>query len=253
MRVARFSLRRADGGGATMEAIVLAGGLGTRLRSRVADRPKPMAEVAGKPFLAWLLDYLALQGVTDVILSIGYRGEVIADYFGERHGPLAVRYAVEDEPLGTGGAIRHALAESRRDPVWVVNGDTMLCLDYRAMAARPRGAGAAMTMALRRVPDAARYGAVGLSGDRVSGFAATGKSGPGLINSGVYLLSQDLFLGHDLPTKFSFERDFLPLAVRRGLVAAFVTDAWFIDIGIPEDYDRAQSEIPVQLQGGGRG
>jgi D-glycero-alpha-D-manno-heptose 1-phosphate guanylyltransferase len=237
-----------------MEAVVLAGGLGTRLRSRVADRPKPMAEVAGKPFLAWLLDYLAGQGITDVILSVGYRGAVIADYFGERHGPLAIRYIIEDEPLGTGGAICKALSISRQDPVWVVNGDTMLCLDYRAMAsAHRRSNPRPMTMALRHVPDAARYGAVGVSGDRVTGFAASGKSGPGLINSGVYLLAHGLFLGHDRPQKFSFERDFLPLAACRGFVAAFVTDGWFIDIGVPEDYDRAQSELPARLAGGVRG
>ena len=231
-----------------MQAIVLAGGLGTRLRSRVADRPKPMAEIAGKPFLAWFLDYLAGQGATSVILSIGYRGEMIADYFGSRYGALALRYVVEDAPLGTGGAIRLALAASDEDPVWVVNGDTMLCLDYRAMrdAHRRRGE-AAMTMALRRVPDTRRYGAAILSADRVIGFAAGAESGPGLINSGVYLLSASLFHDHVLPRVFSFERDFLPLAVGQGRVGGFVTDAWFVDIGVPEDYDRARAELAAQL------
>jgi D-glycero-alpha-D-manno-heptose 1-phosphate guanylyltransferase len=236
-----------------MEAIVLAGGLGTRLRSRVADRPKPMAEVAGKPFLAWLLDYLGAQGVTAIVLSLGYRGEVIADYFGTHYRGLAIRYAVEETPLGTGGAIRLALGESRQDPVWVVNGDTMLCLDYRAMWAAHRSRSATpMTMALRRVADAGRYGAVSIAGGLVTGFAAGGASGAGLINSGVYLLSPRLFDGHDLPASFSLERDFLPRVAREGRIAGFVTDGWFIDIGVPEDYDRAQTELPLQLAGPAR-
>src|SRR6185437_736988 len=230
-----------------MEAIILAGGLGTRLRPRVADRPKPMADISGKPFLAWLLDYLAGQGVTRAILAIGYRGEVIEGYFGARYAGLALRYVVEEAPLGTGGAIRLALAESREDPVWVVNGDTMLCLDYRAMGDAHQRRGEAMTMALRRVADAGRYGAVELSGDRVTGFAARGAAGPGLINSGVYLVSPRLFYGHDLPRIFSFERDFLPVAAGAGRVAGFVTDGWFIDIGMPEDYDRAQGELAAQV------
>jgi D-glycero-alpha-D-manno-heptose 1-phosphate guanylyltransferase len=233
-----------------MEAIVLAGGLGTRLRSRVADRPKPMAEVAGKPFVAWLLDYLSRQGVTAIVFSLGYRGEVIADHFGTQYRDLAIRYAVEETPLGTGGAIRLALAESRRDPVWVVNGDTMLCLDYQAMwAAHHSRAGTRMTMALRRVPDAGRYGTVSIAGDLVTGFAAGGTSGAGLINSGVYLISRPLFDGHELPPAFSLERDFLPLAAREGRIGGYVTDGWFIDIGVPEDYDRAQTELPAQLAG----
>lgn len=234
-----------------MEAIILAGGLGTRLRPRVADGPKPMADVAGKPFLAWLLDYLAGQGITGAILSVGYRGEMIEDHFGADYAGVALRYVVEEAPLGTGGAINLALAESREAPVFVVNGDTMLCLDYRAMLAthRRRGA-AAMTMALRRVADAGRYGTVALSGDRVTGFAASGGVGPGLINSGVYLVPSDLFRGRDLPQVFSFERDFLPLAASEGRVAGFTTDAWFLDIGVPEDYDRAQRELPGQIATG---
>jgi D-glycero-alpha-D-manno-heptose 1-phosphate guanylyltransferase len=233
-----------------MEAIILAGGLGTRLRSRVADRPKPMAEVAGKPFAAWLLDYLAGQGVTAIIFSLGYRGEAIAEYFGTHYAGLAIRYAVEETPLGTGGAIHLALAESRQDPVWVVNGDTMLCLDYQAMwLAHHSRAAPPMTMALRRVAETGRYGGVDVSGDRVTGFTAGGTSGAGLINSGVYLLSPRLFDGHGLAAAFSLERDFLPLAARQGRIRAFVTEGWFIDIGVPEDYDRAQTELPAQLAG----
>jgi len=228
-----------------MEAIILAGGLGTRLRPRVADRPKPMADVAGKPFLAWLLAYLAGQGVTGAIVSIGHRGAMIEEHFGAAHAGLALRYVVEETSLGTGGAIRRALAESRDDPVFVVNGDTMLCLDYAAMRnAHHRRGAATMTMALRRVDDAGRYGAVALSGGRVTGFAAGGGTGPGLINSGVYLMARDLLRGRDLPPVFSFERDFLPGAAGEGIVAGFVTAGWFIDIGVPDDYERAQKELP---------
>lgn len=231
-----------------MDAIILAGGLGTRLRARVADRPKPMAPIAGRPFLAFLLDYLARQGISRVVLSVGYGRDSIIGFFGERYGGLDLAYAVEEEPLGTGGAIRHAMAQSEADPLWVVNGDTFLALDYGAMRAAHLKPGVpAMSMALRHEADAGRYGTVVLDGGRIVGFAASG-SGAGLINSGVYLVSRSLFAA-GAPERFSFERDFLPEAVSRLEVRAHVTPAWFIDIGIPEDYDRAQTELPAHALG----
>lgn len=227
-----------------MEAIVLAGGFGTRLRSRVPDMPKPMADIAGKPFLARLLDYLADQGFRRVILSVGYRHETISEFFGPSYRSLELVYAVEDEPLGTGGAIRHALGQARGDPIWVLNGDTFIALDYHAMMGWHAERGwAQMTMAVRRLPDVSRFGVVEVEGDRVFGFASSAPPGPGFVNSGAYLMSRALFDGVALPLVFSFERDLLPIRARSGAIAAFASDAWFIDIGVPDDYDRAQTEM----------
>jgi D-glycero-alpha-D-manno-heptose 1-phosphate guanylyltransferase len=231
-----------------VEAIILAGGFGTRLRSRVADLPKPMADIAGRPFLALLLDYLADQGFHRIILSVGYRHEAISDFFGPRYRSLDLVYVVEAEPLGTGGAIRYALGRASGEPVWVLNGDTFLALDYRAMTAWHGHRGwAQMTMAVRRVPDVSRYGTVELAGDRVSGFASGGPPDPGLVNSGVYLTSRALLEATELPPVFSFERDLLPAKARAGVIAAFTCDSWFIDIGVPDDYDRAQTELLAHL------
>jgi D-glycero-alpha-D-manno-heptose 1-phosphate guanylyltransferase len=233
-----------------MEAIILAGGFGTRLRARVADVPKPMAPVAGRPFLAWLLDRLQAEGFRRVVLSVGYMRDAIIATFGAQYRGMGIAYAIEERPLGTGGAIRHALLRSvgTSGPVWVMNGDTIAPIACGAMAAahdarrcagRPQ-----MTMALVRVPDASRYGAVAVDDDRITGFNAAGIAGEGLINSGVYLLDRDLFAGADLPEAFSFERDFIPASLDRIDLRPFVAEGWFLDIGVPADYDRAQTELP---------
>jgi D-glycero-alpha-D-manno-heptose 1-phosphate guanylyltransferase len=231
-----------------MEAIVLAGGPGKRLRSRVADRPKPLVPIAGRPFLAILLDYLYRQGMARVILSVGYDRDKIIDLFGRRYGALDLAYAVEEAPLGTGGAIAHALLQASSQLVWVLNGDTFLELDYGAMhdaflRASPHPS---MAMALRRVPNASRYGVVVIENGLVAGFAPAGSAAGGWINSGVYLVRPPLF-PPDTPAVFSFERDFLPTACRRARIQAFETDGWFIDIGVPEDFDRAQAELPARI------
>ena len=238
-----------------MEGIILAGGFGTRLRARVADLPKPMAPVAGRPFLAWLLDRLQAEGFRRIVLSVGYMRDAIIATFGARYGGMSIAYAIEERPLGTGGAIRHALrsaeasgAGAARGPVWVMNGDTIAPIACGAMAAaheaRRRPGRPQMTMALVRVPDASRYGAVAAEGDRIAGFNAAGTAGEGLINSGVYLLDCDLFADADLPETFSFERDFIPASLDRIDLRPFVSEGWFLDIGVPADYDRAQTELP---------
>lgn len=200
-----------------MEGIILAGGLGTRLRARVRDIPKSMAPIAGRPFLCWLLDRLAQVGFRRVILSVGYRSPAIMEVLGSRHRNIELVYAVEDIPLGTGGAIRHAM--SFRSPgaqaLWVMNGDTISALCHQEMFAAHVATPAQMTMALVRVADASRYGAVVVRDNRVAGFTPTAMSGAGVINSGTYLLSPDLFTDVDWPEVFSFERYFLPVMVDR--------------------------------------
>ena len=167
-----------------MEAIVLAGGLGTRLRGIVDDIPKPMAPVHGRPFLAYVLDQLVDSGFHTTILAAGYRHEAIRSYFGEEYRGLALAWSVESEPLGTGGAIRLACDQAQSSDVFVLNGDTYLELDYRAMLKAHVRAGAQLSLAVCQVPDVARYGALEVSEGIVRGFREKGQSGPGWINGG---------------------------------------------------------------------
>lgn len=223
------------------EAIILAGGLGTRLRAVAPDVPKPMALVSGRPFLCYVLDFLQTQGMLRVVLSVGYRREAISTFFGNRYGALQIEYAIETEPLGTGGGIRHALGYVESPFVFVLNGDTFLGLDYRAMAGLIQDSEAfELAVALRDVPDAGRYGRAIVSAGRIKEFSASGATGPGLINAGAYLMHRDLFRHSSLPAKFSFETDFLEARVSEIKPFAFVTDAPFVDIGVPESLAEAQ-------------
>jgi D-glycero-alpha-D-manno-heptose 1-phosphate guanylyltransferase len=230
-----------------MKAVVLAGGLGTRLQERVPDLPKPMAPVAGRPFLEYVIDRLVNGGVREIILSVGYLADVIVAHFGHCYRNAALRYAVEDEPLGTGGAIAHALRGESDDSVLVLNGDTLLKIDYCELLRWYKASPAQVAMVLRNVPDTARYGAVMLDGEWISGFTEKGRNGPGLINAGIYIVQSNIFKTYGLKGKFGFEADLLQRHYQSLRPRAFVTDAYFIDIGIPEDYDRAQRELPILL------
>jgi D-glycero-alpha-D-manno-heptose 1-phosphate guanylyltransferase len=227
-----------------MQAIILAGGFGTRLRSVLADVPKPMAPLHGKPFLAYLLDYLKGQGVRDVVLSVHYLREQIEEYFGDSFKDISLQYAVEARPLGTGGAIIKSLplVDPSR-PVFVLNGDTFLKMDYRAMLVMHHQHGGLLSMALRSVEDCSRYGVVVTENNIITAFKEQGGSYPGLINAGVYLLNANLFKGRNFPEQFSFERDFLFPEVASIKPQAFVVEDYFIDIGVPEDYERAMKEF----------
>lgn len=219
------------------EAIVLAGGLGTRLRSVVPDLPKPMAPVGGRPFLEYLLERLATQGVSRVVLAVGYMGEVIQSHFGVRWQGLDIAYSVERELLGTGGGIRQAMSLCAAPQVLVLNGDTMLTIHYNDLAAALAAApDARMALALRRVEDVSRFGAATAVAGRLVRFSDKTASGPGLINAGVYLLKAGLFDEFDLPPAFSFENDFLAPFSNRLQPAALECDTYFIDMGIPETY-----------------
>lgn len=228
-----------------MEAVVLAGGRGTRLAAVVPDLPKPMAPIAGVPFLSYLLQTLVDNGFTRVVLSIGHRAEAIRSYYGDRFKSLELAYCEEASPLGTGGGIRAAMRVARAERVFVVNGDTLAGVDYRAMlAAHPDDE---LIVALTPVPDVARYGSVGVADGRIAAFREKGSHGPGYINAGVYLMRRELLESLGLPEAFSFEADVL--VARRDSVrpAAFPASGYFIDIGMPDDYQRAQTELPQQI------
>jgi D-glycero-alpha-D-manno-heptose 1-phosphate guanylyltransferase len=237
-----------------IDAVVLAGGLGTRLRAAVPDLPKPMAPVAGRPFLAWVLDHLARQGVRRAVLAVGFRHGAIQEYFGDhfgnRHGPIRLTYSVEPRPLGTGGALRAALTRCATDPVLVVNGDTLFEIDLEPLLACHRAAGRSLTMALCLAPDTARYGRVAVADGIVTGFDEKGPSGAGLgagcINAGLYVVSARLFDGLALPAAFSFEDDLLAPHLAAVAPAAFEATGYFIDIGVPDDYRRARAELAAR-------
>lgn len=224
-----------------LQAIVLAGGLGTRLRSVVPDLPKPMAPVAGRPFLAHVLDALVEAGFEAAVLAVGYRHEAIRDHFGHRYRGMPLRYSIESSPLGTGGAIRLAGRQIDADPVFVLNGDTYLALDYRAMHAAHRSAGARLSVAVCEVPDVGRYGSVEVEAGRLVGFREKGRSGPGLINAGTYLLAAELIAQIPEGRPHAFEQELLVPQVAALRPLAFLTRGRFIDIGVPEDYARAQA------------
>jgi D-glycero-alpha-D-manno-heptose 1-phosphate guanylyltransferase len=232
---------------AVIEAIVLAGGQGTRLRALVRDLPKPMADIAGRPFLWWLLTRLNQQGIGRVILSVGYRYEAIQDYFGNAFDGIEISYAIETEPLGTGGAMRFALEKAREPQVIVWNGDTYVDLDVQELINKFAFAGIDLAVAVTHVNDVSRYGVVVIEekGNKITGFGENTGSVPGYINVGVYCLRRDLFTKYSAPAKFSFERDFLPKELGAIRPVALKGVRTFIDIGVPEDYALAQALIPT--------
>lgn len=225
-----------------MEAIVLAGGFGSRLKSVVPDLPKPMAPIAGRPFLEIFLTSLARKGFRRVVLSLGYMAEKVVDHFGGQFVGMELVYEIENTPLGTGGAARQALTRCHADHVFVFNGDTFLDLEAANMEAHWQAHRAPLIVA-REVPDTARYGRLDTADGRVRGFAEKGEVGRGLINAGCYVLPRDI-LDEFVPGQpFSLETDFLAKAVGVRRFDLFVTHGHFIDIGVPEDYARAQTEL----------
>ena len=227
-----------------MKAIILAGGRGTRLQGRVPDVPKPMAPVAGRPFLAYLLDQLVRGGVTEVILSVGYKADMIQRHFGSRYQKATIRYSFEAEPLGTGGAIVHALQEESMDPVLIINGDTFVNIDYDILMQAYGQNPALLLMVLREVSDVSRYGCVKVDRGRVIGYAEKNTTGSGYINTGVYIVDPMLFSLYRCSDKFSLEADLLAPHCKTLKPIGFFTNEYFIDIGVPVDYERAQHELP---------
>lgn len=227
--------------------VILCGGFGTRLRPVVADRPKVLAPVAGAPFLSHLLAHLRRQGVTDVVLSTGYRAEQVAACAGDgRAWGLRVRYAREPEPLGTGGALRFAAEACGLRTFLALNGDTFFSGALSALLVCHGLRRAAATMALVRVPDAARYGAVRTDeAGAVTAFVEKdAAAGPAWINAGVYVLTPALVRRIPAGTKVSLERDVFPQWLGQGLCGCRFPDATFLDIGTPADYARAAAVLP---------
>lgn len=226
------------------EAIILAGGLGTRLRSAVPDLPKCMAPVAGRPFLFYVVNYLRMQGIEKIIFSLGYMHEVILDWMQQEFPTLNYDYVIEDEPLGTGGAIQLALQKAQTSHVFVANGDTLFKFDAWSMLDQHIDKKAECTLALKPMQHFERYGVVELNEQNaIISFKEKQYYESGLINAGLYLIDKQSFLSRSFPVKFSFEKDYLEKFVEEAIFSGLSRDAYFIDIGIPEDYTRAQTEF----------
>jgi D-glycero-alpha-D-manno-heptose 1-phosphate guanylyltransferase len=235
-----------------MEAIVLAGGLGTRLRSVLPDTPQVLAPVLGKPWLKWVLEYLSHVGFVHVCLATGYKGNDVAAEIGEfiqtDGRRMRVTYSHETEPLGTGGALLKAQAQFNRSALFALNGDTLVTLAWREMLAGHEASQQLLSIATRQVPDRSRYGAVDVAEGRVVTLGEKNRKGEGLVNAGVYTLSAQLFASSTPPSRsFSFETEFVEPNLQTLKPKAYVTTAPFIDIGVPEDYARAADFVRRNL------
>ncbi|MDR3679044.1 MAG: nucleotidyltransferase family protein [Flavipsychrobacter sp.] len=231
-----------------MECIVLAGGLGTRLRGAIGDYPKCMASVNGQPFLHYIFRYLAEQGCTKAILSLGYKAEVVTEWLGNQQLPFAVSYVTEQEPLGTGGGIQLALATATDKNVVVLNGDTMFQVPIKELLHFHTNNGAATTLALKQMHNFDRYGIVQTdSKGIITAFEEKRAREHGLINGGVYIIDKAAFVERHLPEKFSFEKDYLEAYLQEHKFYGQAAGAYFIDIGIPDDYNQAQEDFKTMF------
>jgi D-glycero-alpha-D-manno-heptose 1-phosphate guanylyltransferase len=220
------------------EAIVLAGGFGTRLSSVVNDVPKCLAKVNGIPFLDYVLKYAYKQGVTRFILSVGYKKEMIFDFITSQSYPFEVVYCEEDEPLGTGGAIKKSLTFCHSENILVLNGDTLFEYSLNSVQLSD------CSIFLKPMRNFDRYGSVNIDDDsKIISFQEKKKMEEGLINSGAYILNKNAVFKLNLKEKFSFEKDFLEKYILQLHFIGLIQDAYFIDIGIPEDYEKAQIEL----------
>ncbi len=235
-----------------MEAIILAGGLGTRLQAVVPDVPKPIAPIRGTPFLTLLLDRLAASSlITRVVLSLGYKAELIMDTYKNHSFPFDMRFVVEPYPLGTGGGTRHALCSCQEETVWVLNGDSLFTISFHDMWQFHQRQQSDLTLACAYVDDTSRYGSLFIDQNRILGFQEkqTGL-GDGWINGGIYLLSRSLpFPAFEV---FSLEKEFFP-SILHHRVFGYCQAASFLDIGTRDSYLAAQQELDPcnpQIQAG---
>jgi len=226
-----------------MDAIILAGGKGTRLKEVVSDLPKPMADINGKPFLEYLLNCLCQSGVSRIVLAVGYKCEMISAYFGGTFMGHEVIYSVEDQPLGTGGALRQALDSVSSEHALVLNGDTFFDINFMQMFAQHREREADLTIGLKPMINFDRYGTVTEQDGHIIGFKEKCFCTNGLVNGGVYLMGKHLL--QQMPDKrcFSFEVDFLEKKVKDLSFSAYIADKYFIDIGLPDAYRKACSDF----------
>lgn len=227
-----------------MECIILAGGLGTRLQGVIGDNPKCMALVNGMPFLHYVFDYVEANHCKKVILSLGHKHEVVLAWLKTENRDFVVDYVIEQEPLGTGGGISLAMQKATEEDVVVLNGDTMFCVDLEEMMNTHKSNNNATTIALKHMKYFERYGCVNVTAEHtITAFEEKKYCDNGFINGGVYIINKAALVSKQLPTKYSFEKDYLEAFVSQGQFRGFESEAYFIDIGIPSDYAIAQEDF----------
>ncbi|MCX7708730.1 MAG: nucleotidyltransferase family protein [Clostridia bacterium] len=222
-----------------MQALILAGGLGTRLRPEVNDRPKPMALAHGKPFLEYQINHLRKYGLVDIVLAVGFMHEKIEEYFkdGEEFG-VSIKYSIESEPMGTGGALKKAEKLLTEDKILILNGDTLFDVDYKELICFDQLKKSRLTMALRQTYGSGRYGHVEVEDTgKIIQFVEKGiVNESGYINAGIYLVDRNLLNSIDYGKAISFEKEVIPRWLHENQIYGFIGTGYFIDIGIPEDY-----------------
>ena len=228
------------------EAIILAGGLGTRLKDAIGDIPKPLAPVNEQPFLHYVFNYLKDHQIEAVVLSVGYKLKMIKKVFGEEYLGIKIKYSVEEEPLGTGGAIGFALNKINSDQCFVLNGDTFFDIDLQALGQFHLSHGSECSLAAKSLKDFDRYGTIEITEDTVQAFNEKMPKQNGIINGGIYCLNKSIRDAFPDADRFSFETEYLEPNASTGKIKAMIFDNYFIDIGVPEDYK--QFEIDTSSQ-----
>lgn len=221
-----------------MEAIILAGGFGKRLKKVVKDLPKPMAKIGSKPFLEFIFEKLNREGFEHVVLSTGYLSHKIESYFGNRYENIKIDYSFEAFPLGTGGAIKKAIELINGDYFYVFNGDSFIDVEIEILDKKFKDTNKQIIVGTE-IQSVSRYGHILESMGRIIGFEEKKNSGKGVINAGCYVLLKDVFKNYKLKESFSIENDFFPKLIFEEEIMLFLTKNKFIDIGTPEDYERA--------------
>lgn len=224
-----------------MKMVILVGGMGTRLREVVKDVPKPMADINGRPFLAYLMESMINYGCEEFVLCVGYKREIIMNYFKDSFMGVPVKYSVEEDLLGTGGAIKQAFDLFDIDRAVILNGDTFVKMDYAKFFQQMQNE--ELGLSLKYLPNASRYGLVVTENDRVMDFAEKRNTNEaGFINAGIYVVAKSLFK-RIAAKKFSFEKDILEKYITEIRPKYFIAEDYFIDIGIPESYKQALEEL----------
>lgn len=226
------------------EAVILAGGFGTRLKTVVDEIPKPMAPIGSMPFLAYLLRQLQKHRIAKVVLATGYKHDIIESYFGSSYMNIELAHSVEKEALGTGGAIRKACGLVESDHCFILNGDTFFEADFERMEEKFLLTNSWLTVALKPMVNFDRYGAVITRGEKIISFNEKRFCKTGLINGGIYVVNKKWFMEAADREVFSLERDILEQLAGNDKITYCISDGYFIDIGIPEDYLRASEELP---------
>ncbi len=235
-----------------MQALILAGGFGTRLQTVVKEVPKPLAPIANKPFLYWLITYLQQQGVTHFIFSLGYLHHQVEDFLRQDFPHLKYDCVVEKEPLGTGGAIKFCLSKSTQKDIIIINGDTFFDVNIKDFIKFYQDTKSDCCIALTPMKAFDRYGSVTIDEKNIiHQFNEKKYCSEGFINTGILVFDKNTFIEKTkhLPQNFSYEKDFLEPNIANLKVTGFISTGYFIDIGIPEDYYRADKELPLVING----